>query len=131
MYEIEYTYENDDTGETFDVSISFGAVPYSPARITSDPGTSEPADGGYCEDFQYSVYGYQRTDEDGNIVEDLKEIPKDRQKELDLKFEKLVDGCKWLQDNINEKCCEAAEAENEPDEDRAYDEWKDRGGDLW
>lgn len=109
---MKYTYENEVTGETWGVEVSFHLTKGRPGRMylrNGDPGyPPEPAE---VEDVTFQVTFYSRHDEGGNLIEEIMDVPKARQKEMNDTFDKIYESDDEMKQRIDELAFEhAAEA---------------------
>jgi len=100
MHSIDYTYE--ENNRTLDVEIQYSLVLYSPAKLTADPYYSSPADGGYCEDFNFKVTSATIYNDEGNVVKDT--FTKTELQQFTKEFEKIFEDDVRLQKCIIEQC---------------------------
>ena len=100
--ETTYNFQTDNQEENFVAEIEFefheGEKGSAYDRY-GDPG--DPPSPDEYEILNYKVIEYLKYDINGNIIDDLNPIPESRQKELDDKFNNLVD---WSE--VEESCAE-------------------------
>jgi hypothetical protein len=119
MHSTSYTYEDEKNNRILDIDIQYSPLPYTPARLTADPYYSEPADGGYCEDFDFKVIRCTTYDDDGNTIKD--DFSKEELNLLTAEFDEIFNNDQKLQEEINDICMEASERDYD-DEGSCYDD---------
>lgn len=100
-----------EIGEEFTLFIECEYAAYHPADMNG------PAEGGCCEDIEFTVIGYRKYDEEGIVTTDWPVLTDEREKELTDKFHSLLNSNNRLQEYFQRVCDKHAERAMEPDYD--------------
>jgi len=112
---LTYRYEYDLENEVFNLYIEYEYAAYHPADWNG------PEEGGCCEEITFTVTGYQKYDEDGQIITDWPALTPEREKELTDRFYKILDEHQPIYDHFQEICDADAEDAMQPDYEDDYE----------